>query len=311
MNPTWPVFIPSRGRAGFAPLMKELDRLGIPYRIIVEEFEHDAYARCYGDKRVLVLPQRYLEEYDSGDPEGDAAGLPYGPGCPRNYALDLAEAEGAAWHWTIDDNVRYFARIDGNHCIRAGDGWVLAAMEEHAARYLNVGLAGPEYKMFVPVREKWPRPFRYNRRVMSCQLIRTAAALPLRWRFRYNDDIDFTIRMLLSGWCTLNYLAFVQAKSGTQHVKGGSSDTIYAGGTLRKTEVLVRAHPRIVKPVLRFGRPHHDVDWSGFNSMVPVRDPAWQPPASSPYATRLIGRVDPRDPRAPARAAAARQRRPS
>ena len=302
MKPRWPVFIPSRGRAGFAPTMRELDRIGVPYRVIVEDFEHDAYARFYGEKRLLVIPPRYFAEYDSGDPDGDKAGLPFGPGLPRNLALDTALAEGHAWHWTLDDNIRYWARIDGNHCIRAGDGWVFAAMEDHAARYANVGEAGPEYKMWVPCREAWPRPFRYNHRVMSCQLLRTAAAAPLRWRFRYNDDIDFTIRLLEAGWCTINYIAFVQAKQGTQHVPGGSSTTIYAGGTYAKTETLVRAHPRIVNRVLRWGRPHHMIDWDRWEGQHPERDPGWvpRPEVQAGYPTRLVTRRALREPGGPA-----------
>lgn len=296
MNPRWPIFIPSRGRAGICYAPRELDRIGVPYRLIVEDHEHDTYAAIYGESRVLVLPQRYIDEYESGDPEGDAAGLPLGPGCPRNYAWDIAQEEGAAWHWCIDDNVRYWARMDGNHFFMAGDGWIFAAMEDHASRYLNVGLAAPEYNMHQPARNRWPRPFRTNRRTMSTHLVRTE--LPLRWRFRYNDDIDFSIRVLEAGWCIINYVAFTQGKLGTQHTPGGSTDTIYAGGTYRKTMCLVEAWPAIVKPVTRWGRPHHVVDWSRYDGMHPVKDPNWQPPPEGTYATKIVQRIDPRDPNA-------------
>jgi TET-Associated Glycosyltransferase len=300
MNPRWPIFIPSRGRASTAYAPRELDRIGVPFRLIVEDFEADEYAAIWGASRVLVLPQRYIDEYESGDPEGDEAGLPMGPGCPRNYAWDIAEAEGAAWHWCIDDNVRYWARMDGNHFFTAGDGWIFAAMEDFAARYSNVGGAAPEYNMHQPARNRWPRPFRINRRMMSTHLVRTC--VPLRWRFRYNDDIDFSIRLLDAGWCIINYVAFTQGKLGTQHVPGGSTDTIYAGGTYRKTMLLVAAHPTIVKPVTRWGRPHHVVDWSRWEGMHPIRDPAVPIPATSPYPTKIVPRLDPRDPNMAAKA---------
>jgi hypothetical protein len=303
VNPRWPIFIPSRGRAGIATAPRELDRMGVPYRLVVEEFEHDAYARAYGSSKILVLPQAYIDSFETGDPEGDELGLPKGSGPGRNFAWDTAAEQGHAWHWTVDDNIWYWARIDGNHCLRAGDGWLFAAMEDHASRYLNVGAAAPEYKMWVPVRQKWPRPFRYNRRVMSCILTRTE--VPLRWRLRGNEDIDLTIRLLEAGWCTLNYLAFVQAKKGTQYTKGGYTDTLYAGGTDRKTMTLVRAHPQLVKPVVRFGRPHHDVNWDRWDGMHPVRDPAWTEPPVNPYAeTKLVPRIAVGDPRAGAKARA-------
>jgi hypothetical protein len=294
VNPRWPVFIPSRGRAGKAPTMRTLDRMRVPYRIIAEDQEHDAYARCYGEDRVLALPRKYIDGYYTGDPEGDELALPYGPGLPRNYALDIARAEGAAWHWTMDDNIQGFYRYTDNRTWMAGDGWVLAAMEDHASRYSNVGLAGPEYYMFVSARDKYSYPFRVNRRVMSCQLIRTGAAAAIGgWRLRYNDDIDFCIRLLEAGWCTLVYVAFLQHKMQTQGLGGGSADTIYAGGTGRKTDVLIRHHPQVAKAVTRWGRPHHVVDWDRWQGMHPVRDPAWQPrPDAAAYQhTRIAPRT--------------------
>lgn len=299
MNPEWPIFIPSRGRAATAITPRVLDQMGVPYRLIVEDAEHDAYANRFGESRLLVLPQSYLDAYETGDPEGDAAGLPKGSGAPRNYAWDLAAERGQTWHWVVDDNIRYFARMHGNHFFRAGDGWLFAAMEDHTARYTNVGGSAPEYESMMAVREPHKHPFRYNRRLMSCILLRTA--VPLRWRLRGNEDIDLSIRLLNAGWCTLSYVAFLQGKASTQKIGGGYTNTAYAGGTGGKTMTLVRAHPQIVTQVVRYGRPHHHVDWDRWKHQHPTRDPDWTPPETSPYPTRLTSRIPFSDSRAAAK----------
>jgi hypothetical protein len=273
-NPRYPVFIPSRGRADTCITMRWLDRMGVPYRVIVEAFDFDAYAKALGPDRLLVLPQRYLDEYETCDPIGDAKGMKaHGPGCPRNYAWDIAVQEGAAWHWTMDDNIMGFYRIHRNNKIHFGDGSLFRCMEDFVARYSNIALAGPAYEMFAPRRNKAP-PYILNGRIFSCQLIRTDA--PFRWRCRYNDDVDLCLRMLKAGWCTLEFVHFLQKKMGTQRVPGGSTDTIYRDGTLRKSQLLVALHPDVAQLTWRYNRWHHHVDYARFpNKLVRLAD---QPP---------------------------------
>lgn len=43
-----PIFIPSKGRAKWCMTMHALDRIGLPYRVIVEDQEHDEYAAQLG-----------------------------------------------------------------------------------------------------------------------------------------------------------------------------------------------------------------------------------------------------------------------
>lgn len=89
--------------------------------------------------------------------------------------------------------------------------------------------------------------------------------MPLRWRCRYNEDTDLSLRMLKAGWCTIQFNAFLQMKANTQTMKGGNTDEFYSTeGTVPKSQMLVRAHPDVAELVYKFSRWHHHVDYRPF-----------------------------------------------
>jgi hypothetical protein len=280
----YPVFIPSKGRADIATTPRVLDRMGVPWRMVVEEAQLADYARHWPADRLLVLDPAYQRDYDSLDelpwPE---VGLGSGP--PRNFCWDLAAAEGAPWFWTMDDNILLFYRLHANQRIPFGDATPLAAMEDFCDRYTNIGMAGPQYEMFCPSRFRFP-PFVANRRVMSCQLTRTD--VPLRFRGRYNEDVILCLDLLKAGWATVCFNAFLQEKAPTQTFPGGNTHDLYGRGTLLKSQVLAQAHPDVARVVWRYGRWHHHVDYSPFRGNQLGRRPDWQPPAANPYRLREV-----------------------
>jgi len=155
--------------------MHALDRIGLPYRVIVEDQEHDEYAAQLGEDRLIVLPHSYKQEYDvcTDEPGGT------GSGPARNVAWDTAEAEGHPWHWVMDDNIRGWWRLHRNRRIPWGDTTPFDAMEDYASRWSNVAMAGPQYRMFAPSRHRAPALVT-GTRIYSCNLIRTST--PFRWR---------------------------------------------------------------------------------------------------------------------------------
>jgi hypothetical protein len=283
-----PVYIASKGRADVATTPLALDRMGVTYRIVVEDFEHDKYAARYGEHKVIVMPQRYIDDYDPVDDR--PAGTPKGSGPPRNFALDHALESGHQWCWSIDDNILYFGWLHNNRRIPTGDSMIFDAMDEFVQRYENIGLAGPEYWWFVKARSPQAAPFVVNRRVMSCYLMRTDNGI--RWRSRYNEDIVFAIANLRAGWCTVNFRVFLQFKLRTQTMPGGLHKDFYShepgGGTLWKAQQLVKMHPDVARLQWRFGRMHHWCDWSQFEDMHLIRRADWTPDQSGHYSPQLI-----------------------
>jgi len=159
-------------------------------------------------------------------------------------------------------------------------------MEDFIDRYENIAMAGPHHKGFVPDRTSRIAPYLLNSRVYSCILLDTT--LPHRWRGRYNEDTDLSLRLLKAGYCTLLFRALLMDKGTTVGVrnakplKGGNTDNVYNTGDHRLAfaESLRDQHPDVVKVVWKFNRWHHEVDYTPFRGnrlvlkpgIVPRRD---------------------------------------
>jgi hypothetical protein len=266
-SPRFPLYIVSKGRAESRITARFLDSMGLPYFIVVEAQERDQYAAVIDPTRVLVLDPAYQERYDTCDDLG--ATKSRGPGPARNFAWDHAVANGHAWHWVMDDNIKGFFRLNQNLKVPVSDGTIFRCMEDFALRYSNVGMAGPNYFMFASRKYKMP-PFVLNTRIYSCNLIRND--VPFRWRARYNEDTDLSLRMLKASWCTIQFNAFLQYKLPTQTVKGGNLTEFYAReGTLPKSRMLAKLHPDVCRVVWRFNRWHHHVDYRPFKALKLIR----------------------------------------
>lgn len=281
--PRFPIYIPSKSRWDSRLTAWTLDRLGVDYRVIVEAEQLDAYAAEMGSvAKLLVLDPAFQDGYDSFDEHGRTKSL--GPGPARNFAWAHSIAEGHAWHWVMDDNIDGFFWLHQNHKILAADPTILVAMEDFATRYTNVAMAGPNYFMFAPCRLRQP-PFLTGTRIYSCNLIRND--VPLRWRGRYNEDTDLSLRMLKAGWNTVQFNAFLQRKTPTQTIKGGNTEAFYSvEGTLAKSAMLVEMHPDVTRVVWRFGRPHHVVDYSAWRARGLLLDPAAEAPR--PWSVSVV-----------------------
>ncbi len=256
MNPRWPIFIPTKGRADTRLTMKMFDRLNVPYTIFVEADDFDAYAPVVGPQSAIhVLPHANQ-----------------GLTVTRNYIWDYAEGLGLEWFWTFDDNIHGLYRFNKNLKTPCADATILAVVEDFAQRYDNLAITGLNYFMFVKRKYVIP-PYILNTRIYSNMLIRTKArdkaGNPFRNVTFFNDDTDLCLRVLKDGWATVLFNAFLIEKATTMTVAGGMTD--YYEKTdkrLEFVEELQRAHPDIVRLTEKWGRWHHHVDYSGFKQQL-------------------------------------------
>lgn len=268
MNPNFPLYIPSKGRADSRLTSRTLEMMKTPYYIVIEDQEYSQYAKVIDKKKILVLDKTYQDKYNTCDNLGNSKSK--GPGAARNFAWDHSISLGTKWHWVMDDNIKYFFRFNKNLKVPVSDGTVFRCMEDFVLRYQNVAMAGPNYFMFVKRKSGNLPPFVLNTRIYSCNLIRND--VPFRWRGRYNEDTDLSLRMLKAKWCTIQFNAFLQGKANTQTVKGGNSKEFYnAEGTSAKSQMQVKLHPDVSKIVHKFGRVHHHVDYSRFKNISLIR----------------------------------------
>ena len=254
------MYIVSKGRWETRYTSIALERLGLPYWIIVEDQEYDNYADVIHPDKILVLPQQYLDDYDTCDDLGDSKSK--GPGSARNFAWQHAIDEGAKRHWVMDDNINSFQRLNQNLMCKITNGAMFKACEDFVDRYTNLYLAGPAYDFFAIAKTVMP-PFVKNTRIYSVLLIQND--MPYRWRGRYNEDTDLSLRVLKDGHCTVQFNAFLQEKQTTQLIKGGNTEEFYAKeGTLPKSQMLADLHPDVATVVWKFSRWHHDVNYFPF-----------------------------------------------
>jgi len=288
-EPRFPLYIPSKSRydrVSTYSTPRFLDSISVPYRLVVEAEQFDDYAAEFDKSKLLVLDPTYQDEYDTFDDLGNAKSK--GPGPARNFIWDHSISEGHKWHWVIDDNISLFARFHKNQRIPFGDGTPFYAMEDFCLRYTNIAMAGPNYWFFVPSRDR-RKPFMIGTRIYSCNLIRNDTSF--RWRGRYNEDTDLSLRMLKDGWQTVQFNTFLQLKATTQHLQGGNTEAFYAKeGTLPKSQMIVKMHPDVAKLTKRFGRWHHAINYTQWRKRRLRRDPNYTASSQNPYRLRLVDR---------------------
>jgi hypothetical protein len=254
MNPKYPVYIISKGRWKSRLTVKALEKANILYHIVVEPQEYNNYTKVIDSKKILVLPFSNLGQ----------GSIP-----ARNWVWEHSLSIGARRHWILDDNLRVFYRLNHNLKIRVSSGAIFHTSEDFVDRYKNVAISGFNYELLVPRKNKVP-PFCLNTRIYSCILIKND--IPYRWRGRYNEDTDLSIRALKDGWCTILFNAFLADKMPTMVMAGGNTEDLYQKEGIKKeddgrwkmAESLRQQHPNIVKIVRKWGRWQHSVDYSLF-----------------------------------------------
>lgn len=262
----YPVYIVSKGRADNGLTTKALNKMGIDHFIVCESSEKEEYEQKT-EADILVLPKKYLEDYDTCDNLGDSKSK--GPGAARNFCIDHSFGMGFKRHWVLDDNLDAFHYLNKNEKYEVECPSTFAAAEDFVDRYSNVPVAGFNYYSFCKKTDRVP-PFVKNTRIYSCLLIENGSGY--RWRGRYNEDTDLSLRVLKDGLCTIQFNAFLCGKVTTQRMRGGNSKEFYdSEGTLPKSKMLEYLHPDVSKVVWRFNRWHHHVNYSRFKSNDLIR----------------------------------------
>lgn len=251
-NPNYPVYVISKGRWESRLTVKALQRKNIPFYVVVEPQEFDNYAAVIDPANILVLPFSNLGQ----------GGIP-----ARNWVWEHSIGIGAERHWILDDNIRDFYYLNKNIKYRVDSGTTFKACEDFVNRYENIALAGMQYELLVPRIYKH-NPFIINTRIYSCILIKND--LPYRWRGRYNEDTDLSLRALKDGWCTVLFVAFLADKVATMTMKGGNTESLYKldneDGRLLMAKHLQEQHPDVTQIKRRWGRWQHVVNYKPFKN---------------------------------------------
>jgi hypothetical protein len=273
MNPDYPIYIVSKGRWKNGLTARTLDRMGVPFKIVIEPQEFEGYSSMIDVSQILMLPFSNLGQ----------GSIP-----ARNWIWEHAIQSGASSHWILDDNIEAFNRLNRNMKPVVETGSIFKAAEDFVGRYENIALAGFNYYSFCKTTERVP-PYYLNTRIYSCILIRND--LPYRWRGKYNEDTDLSLRVLKDGWCTVLFNAFLAGKVYTMRMKGGNTEHVYVDGDnrLKFAQSLQEQHPDVVRVVWKFKRWHHQVNYKPFkrNKLKRRSDVAVSPGVNN-YGMKLV-----------------------
>lgn len=265
MNPTYPVYIISKGRHDTRKTSRALEEIRVPYNIVIEPQEFDLYASVIDPAKILVLPFSNLGQ----------GGIP-----ARNWVWNHARESGASRHWILDDNISGFRKLENKNRISCKNGEPFAMIESFVDRFANVPMAGMQYTGFMVSESSTAKgaaklPVTMNTRVYSCILLcnRTKG---FDWRGRYNEDTDLSLRFLKAGYCTMLFNAYMCDKQATMTMKGGNTDELYRqdsdfDGRLEMAKHLQRQHPDVTKIYYRWGRWQHQVNFRKFKNNVLLR----------------------------------------
>jgi len=246
-NPKYPIYVISKGRWEQRLTVRALERMRVRFHVVIEPQEYDKYASIINPKKILVLPFSNLGQ----------GSIP-----ARNWVWEHSLSIKAERHWILDDNIRNVQRLNLGSRINVETGAIFVAAEDFVDRYENIALAGFNYRTFVIPNDLRPAYY-INERIYSCILIKND--IPYRWRGKYNEDTDLSLRTLKDGWVTILFNAFIIDKMPTMTMKGGNTDELYAGdGRLKMAQSLQEQHPDITDITWRWGRWQHHVDYRRF-----------------------------------------------
>ncbi len=275
MNPDYPIYIISKGRWESRYTSAALDEMDVPYHIVVEPQEFDNYSKVIDPQKIYVLPFSNLGQ----------GSIP-----ARNWVWEHSISIGAKRHWILDDNIKNFLRLNRNRKIRVTTGTIFKCAEDFVNRYENIAISGFNYRFFGGGQRHAVSPFYLNTRIYSCILILNK--LKHRWRGKYNEDTDLSLRTLKDGWCTVLFNAFMADKQVTMTMSGGNTDELYKNGNdsrLVMTESLIAQHPDVVTKTWKFGHWHHQVNYKPFqrNKLI-LKEDIKIPNSINNYGMKLV-----------------------
>lgn len=273
--PRYPVYVPSKGRYETCYTARFLIKDKVPFYLVVEPGEVDAYRHHFPEQNFLVLPRDNMRLLGA-----------------RNWIREHSIAEGYDRHWQLDDNIRGTLKLHKGKRIPCDSGLALAAVEDFTDRYTNIGVSGMNYDTFVT--DKPSSPFFLNAKVYSASLINNR--MPYKWRLIYNDDTDICLQVLTGGMTTVCFNVYMINKIRTMVVKGGNTDDLYRGdGRLKMARMLERQWPYVVETDRRFQRPQHVIryNWHRFDTPLIRRDDIdWDEIEDSKPGVKLVQASD-------------------
>jgi hypothetical protein len=239
-----PIYVLSKGRAGTASSPRLLEQAQLPYILVVEPQEADAYAQHFPLAKLILLPQ-------------SNKGIAY----VRNHILSL----NLSWFWMLDDDIKGFYRREKGRMVRIGADIALAEAEQLICSVEWAGQGAIEYQQ---VAWSTKKDYALNSYCDVCVLLHAERVKGLSYRgeLALKEDRDFTLQILSAGLKTVRVQSygFAAPKNGSN---AGGLKELYQEAEREKLAVdrLCAAWPEIVSAkVKNDGRYDAKINWRYF-----------------------------------------------
>lgn len=255
-NPSFPVYIVSKGRYDKNLTHIILCKMEVKHYMVVEGSEYEKYKKAVDENycELLILPEELCNT-----------------GCSinsRNYCLDHSVKNGFKRHWCLDDNINSI-RINTKENFRRRliNKFIFIYIEEILNKIDNIGIIGFSNGIFNFSNRV--ENLVVNSHVYSFMLILNTENI--RWRGRYNEDTDICLQYLKNGYNTVRTcrISYVKDCGGIKkRPKGGNTD-MYKNTNLFEEFVdqLIENNKDIdIKKYFnkKWGRYHHEVNYEKF-----------------------------------------------
>ncbi len=246
----WPIFIPSKGRAGKSKLIDTLFSENQEFVVCLEQEDVADYVQAWPKIKISILQE-------------SNKGIAYA----RNHVLSRARRLALGWYWMFDDDINGFYVVKDRKTIRTPIKEVLSKAQGLISKQVGVAQASLEYAQFAWAQSK---PVKLNSYCDVAVAINAQSLKTISYRDTVNlkEDRDFTLQVLSMGYSTLRcaQLAFSAPKNGSN--KGGLHE-VYSeqGREASASEKMCQLWPGICTPITKSnGRRDVKINWKLFSS---------------------------------------------
>lgn len=200
MSAKYMVYIPSKGRASKCLTANHMRENDIPFTIIVEPQDAKAYRSEYAKDNVVVM-----DENDKG--------IAYA----RRFIKEHSKAKGEEYHWQMDDDIKTFMVREGTKNVKHPPTGLINQVEDYVQRHVNIGIGALKQDTWA-----WSAKSELDYNKLACAAILVNNRVEGMWRDDVVEDVDYSMQVLLKGWCitTFNRLIFCPMPTGT--TEGGN-----------------------------------------------------------------------------------------
>lgn len=200
------IYIPSKGRPDKNLTAELFLESRIPFYLVVEPQDEKLYLKNYDRNKILVM-----HENDQG--------VSYA----RNWIKKYSTLRGEEYHWQIDDDIRHFKRRINNKNVNSNPLDILIEAENEVTKYSNIGAAGLSSFVFAWAAKE---DIKINKQVYTVMLLNNS--VPVEFTKDTIEDLDYSLRVLYAGWCTLFFTRIMFESMPTMKQKGGNTDGHFA-----------------------------------------------------------------------------------